>query len=89
MWQTDGKSLWNSQSKTIKPENDKAEETIKAPPSAALGCNSFCLVLRCVRKKLPDAATVIRMSAYVYKKIAERKSMHKKQEKGKYWVCLN
>ena len=39
-------------------------------------------MLRCVRKKLPDAATVIRMSAYVYKKIAERKSMHKKQEKG-------
>lgn len=50
---------------------------------ADVECNSFCLVLRCVRKKLPDAATVIRMSAYVYKKIAERKNMHKKQEKGK------
>lgn len=46
-------------------------------------CNSFCLVLPCVRKKLPDAATVIRMSVYVYEKIAERKSMRKKQEKGK------
>lgn len=50
---------------------------------ADIECNSFCLMLRCVRKKLPDAATVIRMSAYVYKKIAERKSMRKKQEKGK------
>ena len=74
MWQTDGKSLWNSQSKTIESDNKAI---------ADIGCNSFCLVLQCVRKKLPDAATVIRMSAYVYKKIAERKSMHKKQEKGK------
>ena len=74
MWQTDGKSLWNSQSKTIESDNKAI---------ADIGCNSFCLMLRCVRKKLPDAETVIRMSAYVYKKIAERKSMHKKQEKGK------
>ena len=74
MWQTDGKSLWNSQSKTIESDNKAI---------ADIGCNSFCLVLPCVRKKLPDAATVIRMSAYVYKKIAKRKSMHKKQEKGK------
>ena len=83
MWQTDGKSSQDSQSKTIKPENDKAEQKIKEKAIADIGCNSFCLVLRCVRKKLPDAATVIRMSAYVYKKIAERKNMHKKQEKGK------
>lgn len=74
MWQTDGKSLWNSQSKTIESDNKAI---------ADIECNSFCLVLPCVRKKLPDAATVIRMSVYVYEKIAERKSMRKKQEKGK------
>lgn len=83
MWQTDGKLSQNSQSKMIEPDNDKAEQKIMTKAIADVECNSFCLVLPCVRKKLPDAATVIRMSVYVYEKIAERKSMRKKQEKGK------
>lgn len=48
---------------------------------ADIECNSFCLVLPCVRKKLPDAATVIRMSVYVYEKIAERKVCVKNKKK--------
>ena len=46
---------------------------------ADVECNSFCLVLPCVRKKLPDAATVI--SQYMSMKKSQREKVCVKNKK--------